>query len=64
MSKEKDTKKTEKQPVKFKREALLASKELSKFQPDFAGVLLSNAEYAMEEAKEILTNFFENKEDK
>ncbi|MBE5991103.1 MAG: hypothetical protein E7247_01755 [Paenibacillaceae bacterium] len=64
MSKAKDTKKTVREPVKFNREALLASKEFSGYQPDFAKVLLTKTEYTLEEAKEILDKFFENKEEK
>ena len=64
MSKAKDTKKTVKEPVKFKREALLASKELSRYQPDFAEVLLTETEYTLEEAQEILNKFYEYKEEK
>jgi len=64
MSKVKDTKKTVKEPVKFKREALLTSKELSRYQPDFAEVLLTEPEYTLEEAQEILNKFFEYKEEK
>jgi hypothetical protein len=64
MPKAKDTKKMVREPVKFNREALLASKELSRYQPDFAKVLLTNPEYTLEEAEEILNKFFENKEEK
>ena len=60
MSKAKDTKKTVREPVKFN----LASKEFSGYQPDFAKVLLTKPEYTLEEAKEILDKFFENKEEK
>nr|WP_314464667.1 hypothetical protein [uncultured Clostridium sp.] len=64
MPKAKDAEKMVKEPVKFKREALLASKELSKYQPDFAEVLLTKTEYTLEEAQEILNKFFEYKEEK
>lgn len=64
MLKVKDSKKVVRKPVKFKREALLASKELSKYQPDFTKVLLTKSEYTLEEAQEILNKFFENKEEK
>lgn len=64
MSKAKDTKKMVNEPVKFKREALLASKALSRYQPDFAEVLLTETEYTQEEAQEILNKFFEYKEEK
>lgn len=64
MSRVKDSKKVVREPVKYKREDLLASKKLSRYQPDFTKVLLTKPEYTLEEAQEILNKFFENKEEK
>lgn len=50
--------------VKYKTEFLLTSKALAGYQQDFARVLLPDPEYTLEEAKEILDKFFEEKEGK
>lgn len=51
-----------KTPVKYKTESLLKSKGFASYQQDFARVLLPEQEYTVEEAKEILNQFFEKKE--
>lgn len=48
--------------VKFKTEALLNSKVLSNYQPDFAKTLLTEPEYTLLEAKAILNRFFRKEE--
>lgn len=40
--------------VKYSREALLRSKALAGYQPDFAAVILKEAYYTIEEAKAAL----------
>jgi hypothetical protein len=48
--------------IKYKTESLLKSKGFADYQQDFARVLLSDPEYTVEEAKEILNKFFDKKE--
>ena len=43
---------------KYKTEVLLKSKALSNYQTDFAKVLLTEPEYTVEEAKDLLDQFF------
>lgn len=40
--------------VRYSRERLLKSKALAGYQRDFAGVILKDAEYSIEEAKAAL----------
>lgn len=47
---------------KFNTEALLKSKAFSSYQRDFARVLLTGTEYTVEEAKNILQEFYGRKE--
>lgn len=51
------------QVIKFRTEELLKSKALKNYQKDFAKALLTKPKYSMEEAKEVLDQFFgkENK---
>ncbi|WP_313346746.1 hypothetical protein [Lacrimispora sp.] len=49
--------------VKYKTEALISSKEFDSYQQDFARALLPEEEYTMEEAKEILNRFFDEKKE-
>ena len=53
---------TKKEPIKYKTESLLKSKEFASYQQDFAGVLLPDPEYTMEEAKKTLDQLFDKKE--
>lgn len=53
-----------KKALKYKTESLLKSKVFAGYQQDFAQVLLPDSEYTVEEAKEILDKFFEEKEGK
>ena len=41
-------------PVRYTRERLLKSKALAGYQRDFAGVILKDAEYSIDEAKAAL----------
>ncbi len=43
---------------KYKREALLKSKHFKGYQMDFLKALLTEPEYTLEEAKEIVQEFF------
>lgn len=52
------------EPLKYKTESLLKSKEFANYQRDFAKALLYKPEYSVEEAKKILNNFYEKKEEK
>jgi hypothetical protein len=47
--------------VKYKTASLIHSKEFEKYQQDFARVLLPEEEYTVEEAKEILDKYFNEK---
>lgn len=49
--------------TKYKREAILKSKEFAKYQPDFLRAVLTKDWYTLPEARKIVKNFFE-KEDK
>lgn len=51
-----------KEPIKYKTESLLKSKDFTGYQQDFAKVLLPDPEYAIDEAKKILNQFFNKKE--
>jgi len=53
-----------KTPIKYKTESLLKSRGFAEYQQDFARVLLTDPEYTVEEAKEILNKFFGKKEGK
>lgn len=48
---------------KFKREVLWQAKEFGKYQPDFLRALLHKEEYTLAEARRILKNFYDEKED-
>lgn len=48
---------TEQKAKKYKTEVLLKSKALSNYQTDFAKVLLTEPEYTVEEAKDLLDQF-------
>lgn len=45
-------------PVKYKTDVLLNSKAFSGYQKDFARALLTEPEYTLEEAREVLDHFF------
>lgn len=49
---------------RFKREVLLKSSEFEKYQKDFVAALLTKDEYTLPEARRIVKNFFEAKEEK
>lgn len=49
--------------TKYKREAILKSKEFAKYQPDFLRALLTKDWYTLPEARKTVKSFFE-KEDK
>ena len=48
--------------TKFKREAILQSKEFGKYQPDFLKAILPKEAYTLAEARRIVKEFFEEKE--
>lgn len=50
-----------KMAVKYKTASLIHSKGFEAYQQDFARVLLTKEEYTMEEAKEILDKYFNEK---
>ena len=45
--------------TKYQREAILASPEFEKYQPDFLSAVLSKDEYTMTEARAAVKAFFE-----
>lgn len=53
-----ETKKPATPPVRYPTAQLLASKALSGYQRDFAKTLLTEQEYTLQEAKDILDKFF------
>lgn len=48
--------------VKYKTKALLNSKALGGYQPDFAKALLTEPEYTLSEAQAVLNRFFKKEE--
>lgn len=54
---------TSKSQKKYKREAILKSKRFKGYQKDFLKALLTEPEYTIEEAKEIVEKFFGKKEE-
>ena len=53
-----DTKKDAPSPVRYPTAQLLSSKALAGYQRDFAAVLLTEPEYTLQEAKNVLDKFF------
>lgn len=50
-----------KQPIKYTRESLIASKRYCKYQKDFLAAILTKPEYTLREADRIVESFFKPK---